>query len=159
MGICDTLRELLENRELQDALGETFAMGIESPTDFDSIDLADHIRHARGIEVYKTPFEDLPNKLEEIFQSFVIGRLPEPQPITADDLRSHAVSHLAGIQRSDEHAWRDAYRRFISFAHSELDQLRHARGCFGLPGDWQFIADDEKSSPYAPDDGRVEFEI
>jgi hypothetical protein len=152
------LRELLENHELQEALATAFATGIDVPEQFESIDLADHIRHARGIGVDDTPFVDVATNLKDVLDSLVIERLPEPQPITTDDLRSLAVSHLAGIQLSDEHAWRNAYTRFIYFALSELGQQRQANGCFELGEEWELDPDDEKSFPYAPGD-RYDFVI
>jgi len=42
MDIRETLRDLLENSELQQALIEAFATGTDSPEAFQSIELVDH---------------------------------------------------------------------------------------------------------------------
>jgi hypothetical protein len=129
--IGEKLRELLENPELRDALADVFYTGIESPAQFEKISLADHIRHARGIDVAETPFDNLPNELEEVLQSFVIDRLPQPPPITLDDLKSLVFSHLAGIDLSQASADANivnAYRRFVTCAALEIEQKRHHLG-------------------------------
>jgi hypothetical protein len=56
--IQQNLRKLLESQELQQALADAFLTGCDSITDFREIDLAEHVRHARGITVNETPFED-----------------------------------------------------------------------------------------------------
>jgi hypothetical protein len=125
--IREKLRELLEDPELRQGLTEAFYIGVSSPREFDAIDVADHVRHARGIGGYKTPFEDLPEKLDEVLRLFILDRLPQPSPITLKDLASLAISHLAGEPLSngsyDESIVR-AYTRFVTFALLEVEDLR-----------------------------------
>ncbi len=161
--IHDTLRRLLENPELQLALAEAFYAGLDSPSAFDEIDSADHKRHARGIfrdkhedlceteisqEEYSadSPFEEVPNKLKEVIQAFIIDKLPLPAAITVEELTSIAIAHLAGVPLQDsEHAVdiARAYQRFVDFAVLEIEAYRGtAWNSFNF-GHWTHCSEDE----------------
>jgi hypothetical protein len=71
--IHDTLRRLLEHPKFRKALIGAFQTGIGSSDKFHEIDLADHIRHARGVHTSNTPFEEVPEQIKEAIQSSVIS--------------------------------------------------------------------------------------
>src|SRR4051794_23438038 len=95
--IAKKLRVLLENPELRRALADAFYAGIGSSSDFHKTSLADHLRRARGVDLCETANEELPVKLAEALQSYVIDRLPQPAPITLEDLTELCVAQLAGV--------------------------------------------------------------
>jgi hypothetical protein len=152
-----TLRELLENSELRGALSDAFLTGIDSPYQFREISLADHIRHARGIRVCGTPFETLPEKLDEAIQSYVIDRLPQPAPITLEDLTLLATLSLAGVDLSnsseDQNA-AHAFERFVTCAVFEIEQEREHFGSayFSLGELWEPAEPDSALAHYIEDE-------
>jgi hypothetical protein len=147
--IGDTLRELLQNSELREALAEVFRMGVDSTEQFEQISVADHLRHARGIHVLETPFEDLPEKLDEVIQLLVIDRLPQPPPITVEDLASLAVGLLAGLdlrEFSKNESVTRAYERFVISAVLEIEQQRQFidSESYSLGENWDIPEDDSE---------------
>ena len=140
---------MLDNPELKEVLADVFFTGVDSSSQFHEISLADHIRHARGIDVSETPFEELPDKLDDAIQSFVIDRLPQPAPVTLEDLTELAIAHLAGIDLSrvkeDENIER-TYARFVTCAGLEIEQERHNSDLHSLGDEWGLP---EQGSPLA----------
>ena len=171
--IHDTLRRLLENPELQNALAKAFYTGIESPNAFDEYDLAEHLQHTpRRMwheKLYDVPATEVPEhhwdpspiegaKVAEAIQTYVTDKLPQPAAITVEDLTSVAESQLAGVPLQDsmrEEEVARAYRRFVELAVLEVEGYRCIRGYFtgtGTPhfpikfGYWTHCSDSEIDS-------------
>jgi hypothetical protein len=142
--IGNKLRELLTDPELRQRLASAFHAGMDVADSFEQFSLADHIRHARGIAVEETPFEDLPDRLKEVLQSLVIDRLPQPPPITIEDLSSLAVDHLAGIELSqfdEQEIVRKMYERFVTCTILEIEQQWQSDS-YSLGQDWDLPEED-----------------
>ena len=137
MDVRGIMQKLLESQELKRNLADVFCAGIGTTNQFQEMDLADHLRRARGEQWYAASndafspriegwIEGMPEILIDLFQKSVIENLPSPAVLTAEELASIAVAQLAGLplRQSENDEVARAYHRFMTFALSESDENR-----------------------------------
>jgi hypothetical protein len=140
-----TLRRLLEQPKFRKSLLNAFHIGSESSDKFHQIDLADHIRHARGGRTTDTPFDAVSETIADVIQSAILDKLPKPHAITLEELTSIAIAQLAGVPVEDRsqsdygHAW----QRFVAFVLAEIDLERIDGRLLGI-GDFSFRRYDKR---------------